>query len=70
MKVDGLVPLVDLKADFSQIPRSAFPKVRGADGRLYYKLNCNIEITCYSAYTTYELIHNGKNYGPVRAEYV
>ena len=70
MKVDGVVPLVDLEADLSQIPRAAFPKVRGADGRFYYKIKYNIEITYYSAYTTYELVHNGKNYGPVRAEYV
>lgn len=65
-----MVPLVDLKADLSQIPVAAFPKVMGADSRLYYKVAVKIKITCHSAYTHYELIHNGKNYGSVRAEYV
>ena len=69
-KVDGVLRLVDVKADLSQIPLAAFPKVMGANGRWYYRVKFQIEITCYSAYTKYELIHNGKNYGPVRAEYV
>ena len=65
-----MVQLVDLTADLTQIPLGAFPKAMGADGCLYYKVNFDVEVTCYSAYTTYELVHDGKNYGPVRAEYV
>ena len=65
-----MVQLVHLTADLTQIPIAALPKVMGADGCLYYKVKFKIEVTCYSAYTTYELIHDGKNYGPVRAEYV
>ena len=65
-----MVQLVNLEADLSQIPLSAIPKVMGTDGCLYYKVNINLEITCYSAYMKYELVHNGKNYGPVRVEYV
>ena len=64
-----MVRLVDLK-DLSQIPLAAFPKVMGADGCLYHEIRFNIEITCYSAYTNYELVHDGKKYGPVRADYV
>ena len=65
-----MVRLVELKADLSQIPFAEIPKVMGADGRLYYKFAVKIKVTCYSAYTNYELVHDGKNYGPVRAEYV
>ena len=42
----------------------------GADGYLYYKLNYDIEVTYYSAYTKYELIHQNVNYGSVAAEYI
>ena len=42
----------------------------GKDGMLYYKVNFQIQMTCYSAYTKYELIYNGVNYGLVTAEYV
>ena len=69
-KVDGVLRLVDVEADLTQIPLAAFPKKMGADGCLYYRVKFNIEVTCYSAYTKYELVHDGKNYGPVRAEYV
>ena len=69
-KVDGVLQLVDVEADLSQIPLAAFPKVMGADGCSYYKISFKFEITYYSAYTNYELIYDGKNYGPVRAEYV
>lgn len=65
-----MVRLVDVKADLSLIPLAAFPKVTGADGRSYYIVKLQIEITYYSAYTKFELIHNGMNYGPVAAEYV
>ena len=62
--------LVVVKADLSQIPLAAFPKTTGADGRPYYIVDFKIEITYYSAYTKFELIYDGKNYGPVAAEYV
>ncbi|KAL8756092.1 MAG: hypothetical protein Q9184_004603 [Pyrenodesmia sp. 2 TL-2023] len=62
--------LVVVTADISRIPPSRLPQVRGADGLNYYKLNFAIEVTFYSGYTTYELIHNNINYGPVAAEYV
>lgn len=62
--------LVVVKADLSQIPLAAFRKETGADGRPYYIVEFKIEITYYSAYTKFELIYDGKNYGPVAAEYV
>ena len=65
-----MTQLVEVKADLSLIPLAAFPKVIGADGRSYYVVEFEIEVTTYSAYTKYELIHDGKNYGPVAAEYV
>lgn len=65
-----MTPLVNVKADLSPIPLASFRKATGADGRTYYKIDFQIEITYYSAYTKFELIYNGKNYGRVSAEYV
>lgn len=62
--------LVTVSADLSLLPSDGFRKVRGADDNLYYEINYSIEITYYSGYTTYELIYNNTNYGPVAAEYV
>ena len=62
--------LVVLKADLRRIPLRKFPVEKGADGRLYYECHYYIEITHHSAYTKYELIHGGINYGAVTAEYV
>ncbi|KAL8930745.1 MAG: hypothetical protein Q9208_000286 [Pyrenodesmia sp. 3 TL-2023] len=62
--------LVTVSADLSRIPLSQLPRTRGADGQLYYKIVYEIEITYHSGYTTYELIHDGINYGPIAAEYV
>ena len=66
----GVTELVKLRADLSRIPQHIVPKVRGADGHVYFMLNFEIEVTLYSAYTKYELVHNGMNYGQVVAEYV
>ena len=57
-------------ADFARVPTSYFATKFGKDGKLYYKLEFEIEITYYSAYTKFELIYNGVNYGPVTAEFV
>ena len=70
IKADGVVQLVQVKADLSQIPIATFPKLMGADGQFYYRVCIDVEVTYYSAYTSYELIYQGKNYGPVRVEYV
>lgn len=62
--------LVKVKADLSRIPPDKFPVVKGADDHFYYLIFYEIEMTHYSAYTKYELVHNDVNYGPVDAEYV
>ena len=62
--------LVSVTADLSSIPLSAFPKVIGKDGKRYYGIEYQIDITYYSVFTKYELIYQGKNYGPVHAEHV
>ena len=46
------------------------PKKRGADGKMWYEISYEIEVTYFSAYTKYELIHDKVNYGAVTAEYV
>ncbi len=62
--------LVTVTADFGQIPADFFPIERGQDNMPYYKISFGIRMTCYSAYTNYELIYKDVNYGPVAAEYV
>lgn len=42
----------------------------GEDGDLYYKVNFDIEMTCYSARTGFALIYKGKKYETVTTEYV
>lgn len=68
--VAGVTKLVEVEADLSRIPVALIPKAKGADGKMYYKIDYQIQITYYSAYTTYELIHNKINYGLVSSEYV
>ncbi|CAF9916781.1 MAG: hypothetical protein HETSPECPRED_003008 [Heterodermia speciosa] len=70
LKTNEVVELVRVTADLRRIPTHNFPTTFGKDGLLYYDLKFEIEITYYSAYTKYELIYDGKNYGPVSAEYV
>ncbi|MCJ1416839.1 hypothetical protein MMC32_003178 [Xylographa parallela] len=62
--------LVRVTADLHVVPLSAFPVSNGKDGQAYYCVCYQIAITYYSASTKYELIHHGKNYGPVTAEQV
>lgn len=62
--------LVTITADFSNIPTWKFALQVGKDGLSYYKVDFEIQMTCFSAYTKYELIYKGVNYGPVAAEYV
>lgn len=62
--------LVTVTADFGQIPPNFFPVEFGRDNVAYYKIEFGIRMTCYSAYTNYELIYKEINYGPVAAEYV
>ena len=62
--------LVKVNADLGRIPTNRIPESKGADGKTYYKITYDIQVTYYSAYTTYELIHNGTNYGLVTSEYV
>ena len=65
-----MTQLVKVEADLSRIPKSKIPKTKGADGKMYYKIDYEIQITYLSAYTKYELVHQKVNYGSVTAEYV
>ena len=67
---DDVLELVALKADLSRVPENDFPQVTGADQELHFQITYAIEITHFSACTTYELNVNGINYGAVKAEYV
>ncbi|KAI4218635.1 MAG: hypothetical protein LQ349_008631, partial [Xanthoria aureola] len=59
-----------LKVDLSKIPTKNLTKRTGAEGEEYYIIDYAVRVTCYSAETVYELLHNGRNYGRVSAEYV
>lgn len=62
--------VVTVTADLSRIPTGRIPLIKGVDQKMYYKIKVQIQVTYFSAYTTYELIHDGVNYGQVKAEYV
>ena len=70
LSTGDVTTLVRLKANLSTIPTSRFPTKTGKDEELYFVIKINIEITHYSAYTKYEMIHDSINYGAVHAEYV
>ena len=62
--------LVTVHADIGRVPEELITKKWGKDGSLSYHFELQLEITHLSAFTTYELIYKGVNYGPVHAEYV
>ncbi|KAL8840764.1 MAG: hypothetical protein Q9170_001202 [Blastenia crenularia] len=62
--------VVTVSADLSRIPLYQIPKAVGADGLQYFEIDFQFEVTYWSGYTTYELVYNSVNYGPVVAEYV
>lgn len=69
-ELDKVFTLVNIEADLSRIPATSLRTQMGKDNQLYYKIEYEIEVTYFSAYTKYELIYKGINYGPVTAEYV
>ena len=66
----GVTELVEVRANLSGIPEDEFDLEPGADNDLYYKVNFDIEMTCYSATTGFALIYKGKKYETVTTEYV
>ena len=62
--------LATIKADLSRVPIQSFARSTGADGMLYYEVDFMVEVVFCSAYTRYELVHKGINYGTLAAEYV
>ena len=70
LKTAEVTELVKVTADLSRIPARRIPQEEGDDGQMWYKVTYQIQITYYSAYTTYELIYGGVNYGRVASEYV
>ncbi|KAL9101421.1 MAG: hypothetical protein Q9163_003313 [Psora crenata] len=62
--------LARLKADLSCIPVSDLMQRVGKDGKMYYVVYYEIEMTYYSAHTKYALVYKGVKYDSVSAEYV
>lgn len=67
---ETVTQLVKVEADLSRIPISKIPKTKGADNKMYFQVDYAIQVTYLSAYTSYELIYGGVNYGHVNSEYV
>ena len=67
---EGVEVVEVLKVDLSKIPTTNLQKRTGADGEEYYIIDYALRLTCYSAETVFELLHNRRNYGQVSAEYV
>ena len=66
----GVKHLARLTADLSCIPTGELERRRGKDGRDYYVVYYDIEMTYYSANTKYALVYKGVRYDSVSAEYV
>ena len=62
--------LARLKADLSCIPQSELMQRVGRDGKMYYVVYYEIEMTYLSACTRYALVYKGVRYDSVSAEYV
>ena len=62
--------LARLKADLSCIPVGELMQKVGKDGKMYYVVYYDIEMTYYSAHTKYALVYKGVKYDTVSAEYV
>ncbi|KAI1757504.1 hypothetical protein F4782DRAFT_525317 [Xylaria castorea] len=59
-----------LTADLSPIPENQLDKRLGADGRMHYEVEFDVEAIYHSASTQYTLLHKGKRYDTITAEYV
>lgn len=57
---DEVEEFAELTADLSKIPIASLHKEQGQDGKLYYDIEFQIEVTYLSASTKYEFIHEGK----------
>ncbi|KAI0010680.1 hypothetical protein F4779DRAFT_576471 [Xylariaceae sp. FL0662B] len=67
---DNVQTLCRVTANLDHIPEDDLDKRQGVDGRLYYVYKFEIEAVYRSASTEYTLIHKGRRYDTVRAEYV
>lgn len=62
--------LARLTADLSCIPASDLTRKFGKDGKEYYVVYYDIEMTYFSAHTRYALVYKNVKYDSVTAEYV
>ncbi|KAL9625213.1 MAG: hypothetical protein Q9160_000615 [Pyrenula sp. 1 TL-2023] len=69
-KLDGVRDLAEVKANLTSIPEAEIDQEPGADDQVYYKVNLDIEMTCFSAWTVFALLYKGKRYDTVTAAFV
>ncbi|KAH8587392.1 hypothetical protein B0O99DRAFT_641981 [Bisporella sp. PMI_857] len=67
---EKVVELVRLHTTLDDLPSNALEMEMGDDDELYYIFRFSIEVTYQSGSTKYELLHKGKRYKAVTAEYV
>jgi hypothetical protein len=59
-----------LNADISSIPRHELNQEPGDDGRMYYKIDFEIEMAIHSAKLEFTLVYQGKKYHTVDMEFL
>ncbi|KAG9257747.1 uncharacterized protein F5Z01DRAFT_741648 [Emericellopsis atlantica] len=64
-----VLDLSTLRAGLGHIPEESLSQGLGADGSLYYRLQCEVHATFKSASTEYSLYYNGRRYHTVTCEY-
>ncbi|KAI1121719.1 hypothetical protein F5Y10DRAFT_271794 [Nemania abortiva] len=69
-RTEAVKALCHLTADLGAIPDNQLDQRQGSDGRMYYHLQFDLELVYHSASTQYTLIHKGRRYATVEAEYV
>ena len=62
--------LARLTADLSCIPPNDLAQKTGKDGRQYYSVHYDIEMTYFSAHTKYAMVYKNVKYDSVTVEYV
>jgi hypothetical protein len=62
--------LVELKADVTSIPVAEFNQEPGEHGKMYYKLDFEIDMTCRSGSLKFGIVYKDKSYNTVEQKFV
>lgn len=65
----GISKLTKLEADLTSVPKDKLNKERGQDGKMYYNVNFDFEMTCGARGVKFALVHDEKRYN-VHQEFI